>query len=335
MTAADEARAARAGAGLFHLPDRGLVEVSGADRERWLNGMVSNDVAALAPGPERSGCPALLLTRQGRIVADLHVLLRGERFWLETAGAAVAKLVAVLGRFIVADRVELRDASAEVDRLGLEGPAAARVLEAACGRPDDLAPDAAADLEIAGVPVVAAAFGVGGGPARQLFAPAGTGVKLAAALEAAGGPFGLVAGGPDALEILRIEAGTPRLGAELSEEVLPPEARLERAVSRRKGCYTGQEVVERLASQGRPSHLLVGFRFEAGPPGALPAEVRSAGRKLGEVTSACVSPAEGAIGLGYVRAAHAEPGTSVEVDGRPARVAALPFAAAAGAAAAG
>jgi aminomethyltransferase len=331
MTAADEARAARAGAGLFRPADRGLIEVSGADRMRWLNGMVSNDVAALAPGPERSGCPALVLTRQGRIVADLHVLLRGERFWLETAAAAVAKVVAVLGKFIVADRVELRDASAEVDRLALEGPAAARVLAAACGRPDGLAPDAATELEIAGVPVVAAAFGVGGGPARQLFAPAGAGGRVAAALAAAGAPLGLVAAGPEALEILRIEAGTPRFGAELTEEVLPPEARLERAVSRRKGCYTGQEVVERLASQGRPSHLLVGFRLEAGLPAALPAEVRGDGRKLGEVTSACESPAEGAIGLGFVRAAHAEPGTRVEVDGRAARVATLPFVASAAA----
>jgi aminomethyltransferase len=335
MSAADEARAVRAGAGLFRLPDRGLIEVTGADRVRWLNGMVSNDVAALAPGPERSGCPALVLTRQGRIIADLHVLLRGERFWLETAGTAVAQHVAVLGRFIVADRVELRDASAEVDRLALEGPAAPRVLAAACGRPDGLAPDAVAELEIAGVAVAAAAFGVGGGPARQLFAPAGSGSRVAAALEAAGAPLGLVAAGPEALEILRIEAGTPRLGAELSEEVLPPEARLERAVSRRKGCYTGQEVVERLASQGRPSHLLVGFRFEAGLPGALPAEVRGGGRALGEVTSACESPVAGAIGLGFVRAAHAEAGTRVEVAGRPAHVAALPIVAVTGAPATG
>jgi aminomethyltransferase len=335
MTAADLARAVHGGAGLFRRSDRGLIEVSGADRARWLNGMISNDVAALAPGPERSGCQALLLTRQGRIVADLHVLLRGECFWLETAAAAVARIVAVLGRFIVADRVELRDASAEVERLGLEGPAASRVLAAACGRPDGLAPDAAAELEIAGVPIVAAAFGVGGGPARQLFVPAGSGDRVAAALETAGAPLGLVAAGDEVLEILRIEAGTPRLGAELSEEVLPPEARLERAVSRRKGCYTGQEVVERLASQGRPSHLLVGFRFEAGVPGALPAEVRGDGRKLGEVTSACVSPHQGAIGLGFVRAAHAEPGTRVEAGGRPARVAALPFVASAGGPAAG
>jgi folate-binding Fe-S cluster repair protein YgfZ len=88
--AGEQALACREGAGLFSLRDRGLVVVEGADRVRWLNGMLSNDVAALRPGRERSGCYALLLTRIGRIVADVHVLLREGAFWLETDRAAVA-----------------------------------------------------------------------------------------------------------------------------------------------------------------------------------------------------------------------------------------------------
>jgi folate-binding protein YgfZ len=302
MNAAQQAAAVRCGAGLFRLADRSLVAVEGSDRVRWLDGMVSNDVSSLEPGPERSGCYATLLTRKGRIVADLHVLLRGEAFWLELAAQALAPGIAALERFIVADDVRLRDASGEVERLGLEGPAAPAILEAALGAPLPLAPEACTEVELAGRRVVAAAFGWSGAPARQLFAPAGAGPPLAAALLRAGAPRGLVEAGPAALEILRIEAGIPRLGAELDEDVLPAEAGLERAISRTKGCYTGQEVVARLESRGHVKHRLVGFRLDGEtlpPPGA---EVVLEGRSIGEVTSACLSPAAGAIALGYVQA---------------------------------
>jgi folate-binding protein YgfZ len=115
-------------------------------------------------------------------------------------------------------------------------------------------------------------------------------------------------------------------GAELGEDVLPAEARLlERAVSFSKGCYTGQEIVARVASQGQVAHLLVGFRFEEGFTPAPDAEVRVGDRVVGEVTSACQSALAGAIGLGYVRRPHAEPGSEVQVEGRTAEVASLPF----------
>ncbi len=98
MKAPEQAAAVRRGAGLFRIAHRGLVAVEGADRVRWLDGMVSNDVSALAEGPERSGCQALLLTRQGRIVAELQILCRGDAFWLETESEAVAPLIERLRR---------------------------------------------------------------------------------------------------------------------------------------------------------------------------------------------------------------------------------------------
>jgi folate-binding protein YgfZ len=342
----DEVLAVRRGAGLFRLGGRGLLRVEGGDRVRWLDGMVTNDVASLAPGPERSGCYAALLTRQGRIVADFHVLLRDTCLWLETAREAVATAMQTLERFIIADDVSLHDASAEVERLGLEGPAAGALLAAALGRELPLAEDACASIELAGVPVVVAAFGWSGAPARQLFAPAGAGERVAAALLAAGPPHGLVEAGAEALEVLRVEAGVPRLFAELGPDVLPAEARLVRAVSTTKGCYTGQEVVARMASRGRVGHLLVGLRLDvaegdaargrepgAGRAGSLPAagaELRIGDSVVGELTSACLSPSEGAIALGFVRAARAEPGTRVSVGDREGRIAQLPFAAARG-----
>lgn len=333
MNAQEQARATRAGAGLFRLEQRGLLRVAGRDRVRWLDGMLSNDVTGLSPGSEHSGCYAALLTRQGRIVADFHVLLREDSYWLETARPALAVASETLARFIVADDVTLADASDEVERLALEGPAAAAVLEAAAGRGLPLADDACGELELAGASVVAAAFGWSGAPARQLFVPAGSGERVAALLLEAGCDLGLVAAEPEALEILRVEAGVPRLFAELGPDVLPAEARLTRAVSTTKGCYTGQEVVARMHSRGRVGHLLVGIRLGAADP-PLPApgaEILVDGGKVGELTSACLSPAEGAIGLGFVRAARAEPGTPIQVGGRDGVIAELPFAVARGA----
>jgi folate-binding protein YgfZ len=325
VSAEGRAVAVRAGAGLFRLGDRGLLSVQGGDRVRWLDGMLSNDITALAPGPESSGCYALLLTRQGRIVADFHVLLREECVWLEVARDGLPHARETLERFIIADDVVLGDVSDEVERLGLEGPAAGAVLAAALGRRLELADDACAEVKIAGVRVLVAAFGWSGAPARQLFAPRAEAERVAAVLLEAGAGLGLLEAGTDTLEILRVEAGIPALGRELDEEVLPAEARLERAISTEKGCYTGQEVVARMHSRGRVGHLLVGLRSEQAPPPEPGAEIVGAGRKLGEVTSSCVSAADGPIALGYVRAAHAEPGSRVLVDGRPATLAALPF----------
>ena len=136
MNVQEQAAAVRRGAGLFQLTHRGLVSVEGRDRVRWLNGMVSNDVAALEPGPDRSGCYALLLTQQGRIVADLQILLRGDSLWLETEAEAVGPLIERLEKFIVADAVEVTDRTAAFTRLALEGPEAPAILEKSLGGGD-------------------------------------------------------------------------------------------------------------------------------------------------------------------------------------------------------
>ncbi len=140
-----------------------------------------------------------------------------------------------------------------------------------------------------------------------------------------GAAAGLVEAEPALLELLRIEAGVPWLGRDLDESVLPDEAGLGHAVSDTKGCYTGQEVVARMRSRGRISHRLVGLWAEGERPLPEGAEVRVEGAPVGEVTSAAVSPEAGSIALAYLRAAHAEPGTLAEVEGRPARVSSLPF----------
>jgi len=125
----DQVAAVRRGAGLARHAERGVIEVSGTDRVRWLDGMLSADVAALAPGQSRSGCYALQLTRQGRILADHHVLLRDASLWLETRRDHIDDLITALDRYIIADDVALRDVSPELERLGLSHQVAFRAQE--------------------------------------------------------------------------------------------------------------------------------------------------------------------------------------------------------------
>ncbi len=303
---------------LTALPSRGVISVRGDDRQRWLDGMLTCNVKKLAPG---GGAHGLLLTPQGRIVGELHVLHRGDVLWLETEASAIAGAIARLEKFVIADDVALEDVSAAWARLALEGDGAAATFERLAGAAP-AAPHGVASATLAGVELVVARFGFTHTDALQLFVPRAGEAAVRAALEAAGAE----AASAEAFELRRVEAGTPWLGRELDESVLPAEAGLDGvAVSLDKGCYTGQEVVARMRSRGRLSHRLVGLRF-AGD--ALPAP-RSAllGERgeVGNVTSAVRSPRFGAIGLGFVQAAVAEPGAVLRVGESEARIAALPF----------
>lgn len=328
MTAGDAVLAARATVAVFPLADRALLEVRGDDRIRFLQGQLTHDVAGLDPAGPRSGCYALLLTAQGRIVADLQVLARPGEFWLETAASRAAVAQARLEKYVIADDVRIAERSAGWVRFAIEGPRAPALLAAAApGAALDLLPDAGAPLAIAGAEGWVAAFGWSGETALQLFVPVAAAGPAAEALRTAGEPLGAAWGDRDALEVLRVEAGIPRSGAELDEDVLPAEARLvERAVSFTKGCYTGQEVVARMHSRRRVGHLLVGLALPADcalPVAGTP--LAHDGAKVGALTSAVFSPSAGAIGLGFVRAAHAEPGTTLGCASGTARVVALPF----------
>lgn len=325
MSPQESAAAVRSGAGLFRAGHRGVLAVRGGDRERWLDGMISGAVAQLAEGPERSGCYAALLTAKGRVVADLQVLRRADEYWLDLEADAVPSVREHLSKFVIADDVELVDRRDAIARLAVEGPATPAVLERALGSPLALAPDCCAEVELAGAPVVAASFGWSGEPALQLFVGTDAAEAVLAALRRAGEGLGLVEAGAETLEILRIEAGVPRQGAELDETVLPAEARLERAIATGKGCYTGQEVVERLRTQGQPSHLLVGLVTEDDETPEVGAQLIAEGRAVGEVTSACHSPHAGSIALGFVRRADSEPGTELVAGDVFVTVSPLPF----------
>jgi len=328
MNVAEIVEATRRGVGLFPMDERGLLEVRGEDRVRWLDGMISGDVQALDTQGEGAGCYATLLTNRGAVIADLHVGNFGESFLLESKRSEIGRIKETLERFIVADDVTLEDRSDELVGLALEGPGVGELLSALPGLPAppaERAPERWGRARIADREVYWAAFGFSGESALQLWMDSGSREAVVEALVGAGEGVGLCRGNPAALEVLRIEAGIPALGTELDEEVMPAEARLERAISTDKGCYVGQEIVARLRARGRVNHLLVGLRVEPGSALAEGTPLRSGDRETGEVTSVADSPSEGRIALGYVRREHSEPGTVVRFEGGSARVAALPL----------
>jgi folate-binding protein YgfZ len=330
MSVADEVLATRRTAGVFRLEDRALLEVRGSDRVRFLQGQLTNDVARLDASRRDSGCHALVLTREGRIVAEFHVIARPDAFWLETDAAAAPAAIARLEKFVIADDVAIADRSSAFARFGVEGPRAPEVIATAVGVALAIPDDGAVAAQIDGAEVVIAAFGWSGESAQQIFVARDDAVRVDAALRAAAIAHGAVVASGATLEVLRVEAGVPHFGAELGEHTLPAELRLEqRAISFTKGCYTGQEVVARMHSRGRVGHLLVGVAIDGDALPSIGSALEAGGARVGEVTSVAHSPRAGAIALGFVRRGFDEPGTALVAGGRTARVVALPIVAAA------
>jgi folate-binding protein YgfZ len=160
----------------------------------------------------------------------------------------------------------------------------------------------------------------------EIIAPEEAGARLGSHLDRTGGGR-LRLLGWQALNMRRIEAGVPWPVSELNQDVVPAETlQLDRAVDFRKGCYLGQEIVERMRTRGGAARQLVGFAFQAGTVVSCPATVELGGRHVGTVTSFCEPPGLGhGIGLGYLRTAHCVAGTRVTAEGQTAQVHALPF----------
>jgi folate-binding protein YgfZ len=296
--------------GLLDRSARGKLIVSGAEAAEYLQGQLTNDVEALAPGEGRY---AALLDRKGHMQADMRVLRAGaDELWLDTEPEALEAAKRHLEMYKVGREVAIADVTAERAILALIGPRSVAIAGTAV-----LPEHASEATTVGGVECLA----VGTTAGVDLIAKAAEGERLREALLAAGA----AAVGPEAVEILRIEAGTPRFGAEMGAETMPAEAGIvERAVSFTKGCYIGQEPVARLHHKGRPNRHLRGLEL-SGP--AHPGESLRLGEKeVGTVGSACVSPARGPIALAIVRR-EAEPGAELAVgeDGVTARVTDLPF----------
>ncbi|HSD10403.1 MAG TPA: aminomethyltransferase family protein [Candidatus Binatia bacterium] len=322
-----EYAAVRAGAGLFDRSYRTALRFSGADRMTFLHNLLSNDIAALHPG---MGCYATLLTRESKLVADANVFCMDDCVRLDLDVRVKDRARSHLEKFIVADDVEIEDRTELETSLGIHGPRSIEILSAPLA---DGVPRAAFEHvsgTIAGVPVLVARIDWTGDPGFEVTVarPAAPGVWQA--LLASGAPLGLRTAGMAAAEILRLEAGIPYVGVDFDESHLVLEAGLERGVNFQKGCYLGQEIVERASARGHVNRRLVGLRIHGERVPARGARILKDGAETGRVTSAVFSPHLLApIALGYVRRDAIAAGTRVEVEisgaTAIAEVAALPF----------
>lgn len=322
-SAGDEARAVRAGSGLFDFSFRAKIAVTGADRVRFLHGMVSNDVKKLAPG---AGNYAAILNAQGQVLADLRLYAAEDRIFIDTDATLRDKILTILRRYIIADKVVTEPLS--LFALAFQGPRA-RPLLAKTLHIDlpDLAEFGHFATNYAGFPARVVRASSTGEDGYEVWMSEKAMMPIWGAACGQAPTYDMLPCGSEALETLRIEAGIPRYGTELGEDTLLLEANILNAVSFTKGCYIGQENVERTRSRGHVNWKLVGLTI-AGPVAPSPeTKLIAEGKEVGEITSSCVSPAlRKTIALAYVRRETAEPGTKlVLASGVPAEVAALPF----------
>ncbi|HEX3175373.1 MAG TPA: aminomethyltransferase family protein [Methylomirabilota bacterium] len=319
-----EYRAVRQAVGVLDRSDLGVIDVTGRDRAAFLHALLSNEVKALGAG---QGCAATLLDVHGKVQVVLLVWVLDDRILLVTPSGMAAFTYEALDKYLFAEKVVLEDVTGSLALTLLAGPDAPELVKRVTGLVLPEAPWSSVAGTLDGVPVRLVRGGrETGEPEAWIVVPATDGARVWDAVVAAGArPTG-----GSALETLRIEAGTPRYGADVDSSVLLPEIPAETLLSQTKGCYPGQEVVVRIRDRGHVNRHLRGLVLDAGGPPARGAEVRVGDAAVGHVTSATTSPALGRpIALAFVRRAVAAPGTRVEVRDAEraigATVAELPF----------
>lgn len=330
-------------AGWLDRSARGRLRLTGSDRRSYLQGTLTNDIAALTPG---TGCYSAMLTPHGRMIADMRVLELGDAILIDLPQPVAASVRDRFEQFIFTEDVAVEDVSASLSQAGVYGPQAAASIVAALETlrlPDEPSPDISGleSIELhgnvrwdaGGTPAIVARsddYGISG---FEVFVENRAFSRFTHALQNAGA----VQLDERTCDVVRIEAGRPAFGYELNEEIIPLEAGIEdRAISHTKGCYVGQEIIIRVLHRGhgRVARRLVGFLLDASvargdvAPGD---RVYAGGREVGFITSVAQSPALGrSIALGYVHRDFVEPGTGVSVRGRgdvdvQAAVSALPI----------
>jgi folate-binding protein YgfZ len=321
-----EYQAARAGAIVVDDSPRGKIEVRGADAARFLHNLTTNDVLRLSPG---AGCEAYLTTNKAKVIAHLLIYRAASPtgppvFHLDVAPGLADKVIAYLDRYLISEQVEFVNHTAAFAQMHLAGPRAEGVI-------------GDGHLPAAALRHVTTSFG---GDAeswlRRHDALGLPGYDLVCPVEQAASVWqGLIQEGArpigrDACEMLRIEAGLPRQGADFDENTFAPEiGRIAEAICYTKGCYLGQESIVMARDRGQVNRALVGVQLTEGPvPHGSP--LFADGKEVGRVTSSVRSPRLGtALGLAYVRRGHQQPGTNLEVEAggkrSPAVVVKLPL----------
>jgi folate-binding protein YgfZ len=300
--------ALRQGAAWMDVSKRGRLRLTGDDRARLLHAMTTNQVQKLAPG---QGCYAFFLNAQGRILGDANLFCFADHFLLDTEPETRAKLAEHLDRYIIADDVTVEDITDATVAIAVEGPQAAIALS----RLDAGIPLEPNGWAAWGSRTIARVDTTGSG-GFFIFAPVAEKSRLLAQLAR------IPEATPDDARTVRIEHGRPRYGEEITERYLVQETGQLNAISFTKGCYLGQEIVERVRSRAQIHRVLCRLEIEIAevpPPGA---KLKFGEADAAEIVSAAYSPALGkVVAMAYVRVPHDAPGTILSLGGASARVA--------------
>lgn len=314
----DEYQACAHRVGLVDRSHRGLLEVTGADRAKWLHNLTTNHVARLQPG---EGNYAFAVNAKGRILFDMNVLVQADAIWLDIDTRWLEHAEAHLEKYHITEDVELRDRTDEFLRLSLSGPKTPDILARFGESNAPVVPYLqVTPLTIDGAEVACFRHDLCGIETADLLVPAGDAEHTFDVLRAC--PEVTLAG-YDAVNTHRIEAAVPAPGTEINDSVLPAETcQTHRAVSYDKGCYLGQEIVERMRTRGSLARQLVLIRCDEGPVPPPGAKLHAQANDIGHVTSACFSPKHQApLALGYARADASAEGAPVEIEWESSRTA--------------
>jgi folate-binding protein YgfZ len=319
-----ELAALRDGCGVYDLGYRAKISLTGGDRVRWLNGMVTNNIRDLAPG---QGVYAFLLNPQGHILGDLYAYNRGESIAIDTDSSQVEKILATFDHYIIMDDVEVQNLSEQVTALGIAGPKSRAVLAASGVEVPEAHPlqifeaKCTCDCDCTRCTAVR-----GEDPAHEsyeLWLAPDDARKTWDALVA----HGATPVGSEAVELQRIVSGIPRYGVDIRERDLPQETEQARALNFNKGCYVGQEIVERIRSRGAVHRKFSGFVAGAGAAMAPGNKIVAGEKEVGEITSVARlhSPdGDKTVALGYIRREIGTSGREVMIGAVKAAVMQLP-----------
>ncbi len=317
---AAEFRALLEGAAIFDLSWQSRLVLGGEDRVRWLNGMVTNNIRDLA---FNHGNYSFVLNPQGRNLGDLTAYNRGDYVLIATDREQAPKLKELFDRYIIMDDVEVEDITDKLAAIGVAGPQAATILNAAGIEASAMVPGEVIDPVWQGVGISVARSVLPQMDGYEIWSTAENLDRVWDALVSSGArPVG-----SKALELYRVARGVPRYGVDLRERDLPQETGQQHVLNFAKGCYVGQEIVERIRSRGNVHRILVGLEIQDDVP-AAGEKIVAEDKQVGEVTSAARVPfptADRTLGLGYIRREFADPGTEVKVGEQRAVLKALPF----------
>jgi folate-binding protein YgfZ len=302
------------GAAFIDFSNRGRLCLTGNDRQAFINGQVTNNVKDLRVG---QGCYAALANAKGKMTSALNIFVLADEILLDFEPGLAAKVIERLEKFVIADDVQIVDASSSFGLVSVLGPKAIATCESLGWRvpKNNFEIELHDSVYIANVPRL-------GAPGIDIYFPLENGDVFGKLNQA-----GIAGCSTEAYETARVEQGIPRFGMDMDENTLAPEALGENAISYSKGCYIGQEVIARIRTYGQVAKALRGLRFDSGATVPKSGDkIYRDGKEVGWITSAVFSPKlERPIALGYVRKECNQIGTRLTVNDLPVEIVALPF----------